>query len=161
MSVPGIAVEIVIDAPASFVWKDVEDVATHVDWMHDARAIRFLTDQRSGVGTRFECDTVVGPLKLTDVMEITEWTAPQTMGVHHQGIVGGAGVFNLRASGSSTVFSWVEDLSFPWYLGGPLGALAARPALKSVWTGNLRRLKSIVETHYGEERRTELGQQGS
>ena len=33
---PGIAVEIVIDAPASFVWSDVEDISSHTDWMRDA-----------------------------------------------------------------------------------------------------------------------------
>lgn len=147
-AVPGIAVEIVIDVPAAFVWQDVKDIASHVEWMQDAAEIRFLTDQRQGVGTRFECDTVVGPLKLTDVMEVTEWTEARTMGVHHQGIVGGTGVFTLRPSGSTTVFSWVEELEFPWYLGGNLGAFVARPVLKAIWKGNLRRLKQRIETKH-------------
>jgi len=147
--VPGIAVEIVIDAPASFVWQDVQNISSHVDWMQDAAQIRFITDQHQGVGTRFECDTVVGPIKLTDVMEITQWADGRTMGVHHQGIVGGTGVFTLRPSGSTTVFSWVEELEFPWYLGGPLGAIVARPVLKAIWKGNLRRLKGHIEGKYG------------
>ena len=149
---PGIAVEIVIDAPASFVWRDVEDITSHVDWMQDAEAIRFLTAQTAGVGTRFECDTVVGPFRLTDVMEITEWDDAQAMGVRHQGLVGGTGVFRLRASGSATVFSWVERLEFPWYFAGPLGAWVARPVLKAIWRGNLRRLKRRIEGAWLEER---------
>lgn len=149
---PGIAVEIVIDAPASFVWSDVEDITTHVDWMQDAAAIRFLSDTTRGIGTRFECDTVVGPFKLTDVMEITEWEDARRMGVRHQGIVGGTGVFSLTPSGSATVFSWVEELDFPWYFAGPVGASVARPVLKAIWRGNLRRLKKRIEAQWAEER---------
>jgi len=151
---PGIAVEIVIDAPASFVWSDVEDISSHTEWMKDAEAIRFLGEQRSGVGTRFECDTVVGPFKLTDVMEITEWSRPRAMGVRHDGLVGGNGTFTLEPSGSATIFSWVEALKFPWYLAGPLGAAVARPVLRAIWRGNLRRLKHRIESRWADERRT-------
>jgi len=150
--VPGIAVEVVIDAPAAFVWADLESIESHVDWMQDAESIRFLTDQQSGVGTRFECKTVVGPFKLTDIMEIVDWQAGSSMGVTHQGLVVGAGQFTLRASGASTVFSWVEELTFPWYFAGPLGAAAARPILKAIWKGNLRRLKDRIETKYAQHR---------
>lgn len=156
---PGIAVEVVIDAPVAFVWDDVQDIATHVDWMQDAEEIRFLTEQRRGVGTRFECETVVGPFRLTDVMEITNWKHAQAMGVHHQGIVAGTGEFQLRASGSNTVFSWVEKLSFPWYFAGPLGAMCARPVLKAIWRGNLRRLKARIETSYAKTRHPNWGTQ--
>src|SRR3546814_14870314 len=72
-------------APPDAVWRDLEDLATHSEWMADAVAIRFLTDQRSGVGTTFECDTKVGPIRLTDVMEITEWRPGKAMGVRHTG----------------------------------------------------------------------------
>lgn len=141
-----------IAAPASFVWADVQDISSHVEWMQDAAEIRFLTDRTHGAGTRFECDTVVGPLKLTDVMEITEWREAEAMGVHHQGIVGGTGEFRLRASGPNTVFSWVEQLEFPWYLGGPIGATLSRPVLRAIWKGNLRRLKHRIESHYAHQR---------
>jgi len=154
---PGIAVEVVIAAPVTFVWDDVQDISSHVDWMQDAAEIRFLGDRRRGVGTRFECDTVVGPLKLTDVMEITEWEHGRCMGVRHQGIVGGTGAFRLRASGSNTVFSWVEKLHFPWYFGGPIGALVARPVLRAIWRGNLRRLKRRIESAYVSRRHTGVG----
>lgn len=152
---PGIAVEIVIAAPVGFVWDDVQDISSHVDWMQDAAEIRFLTERTRGAGTRFECDTVVGPFKLTDVMEITDWHHGESMGVHHSGIVGGTGEFRLRASGSNTVFSWVERLEFPWYLGGPLGAAAARPVLRAIWRGNLRRLKARIEREYVSQRYSE------
>ena len=151
--VPGIAVEVVINAPSSFIWADVEDISSHVDWMQDAAEIRFLSESRRGLATRFECDTVVGPFKLVDTMEITTWTPGQSMGVHHQGLVTGTGEFKLRPSGSTTVFSWVEELSFPWYFAGPIGAAAARPVLTLLWKGNLRRLKARIETKYAAERR--------
>ena len=69
----------------------------HVDWMHDAVAIRFTGEQTRGVGTRFLCDTRVGPITLVDRMEITEWEPAAVMGVRHTGIVTGSGRFTLEA----------------------------------------------------------------
>lgn len=140
-------VEIIIDAPPDVVWAHVEDISTHVDWMQDAEEIRFLSAGRSGIGTRFECDTRVGPIKLTDVMEITEWEPGATMGVKHVGYVTGTGVFTLEAQGmSSTKFRWREQLEFPWFLGGPAGAIVGRPIMAAIWRGNLKRLKTHIES---------------
>ena len=69
-----IRVETEIAAPPSEVWADVRDVKSHVEWMHDAADITFTGEQVEGVGTTFDCLTVLGPLRLTDRMEITSWT---------------------------------------------------------------------------------------
>ena len=141
-----VVVSTVIDRSPTEVWSDVRNIASHVDWMLDAEAIRFVSDRTEGVGTRFECDTKVGPFALTDVMEITAWVDEQTMGVRHVGLVEGTGEFTLRSVGQDqTEFRWEEDLSFPWWMGGPLGALVARPVLRAIWKGNLKRLKARIE----------------
>lgn len=141
-----VQVEIIINRTPDHVWSCVEDISTHVNWMQDAAEIRFLTDAREGVGTKFECDTVVGPLKLTDVMEITEWEAGRSMGVRHVGYVTGTGVFTLDPYRTdSTRFRWNENLEFPWFLGGPVGAFVGRPVLAAIWRANLKRLKAICE----------------
>lgn len=135
----------VLDAPPERVWADLAHLAGHVDWMHDAVAIRFLTDRTSGVGTRFECDTKVGPFRMVDVMEITEWQPGRVMGVSHHGLVTGKGRFTLRkARGGRTRFTWSERLRFPWYLGGPITALAAKPVLRWIWKRNL---KGLAQRH--------------
>lgn len=142
-----VEVEILIDRPPEVVWNAVEDVASHVEWMQDAAEIRFLSDQRKGVGTSFECDTVVGPLKVTDVMEITEWETRRVMGVRHVGYVTGVGRFELIPSGDAhTIFRWTETLEFPWFFGGAIGARFGRPVLAAIWRANLKRLKQIVES---------------
>ena len=56
-----ITVSIELDAPPDRVWHVVEPIERHVDWMADAVAIRFDGPQTRGVGTRFVCDTKVGP----------------------------------------------------------------------------------------------------
>lgn len=144
---PGIRVSTVIDASPAEVWRAVEDIGTHVEWMEDAVAIRFLGARRHGVGTRFECDTKVGPFSLTDVMEITRWSPRRAMGVRHVGVVTGDGVFTLRrASGGRTRFTWKERLTFPWWMGGPFGAVFGGEVLRRVWKGNLRTLKRRIES---------------
>lgn len=130
-----------IAAPPAEVWAAIEDVGSHVEWMADAEAIRFETDRTSGAGTRFECDTKVGPFRLTDHMEITEWSPGEAMGVRHTGLVTGEGRFTLRAVDGGTEFAWREELRVPWWLGGGLGA----PVLRRIWQGNLARLKAKVE----------------
>lgn len=144
-----ISVSVELDAPPERVWEVVEPVENHVDWMADAVAIRFITDQTRGVGTRFECDTKVGPIRLTDHMEITEWDPGRAMGVRHTGIVTGSGVFTLEGIDLDrrTRFTWTEDLRFPWYLGGRLGELVgAKVVMGAIWRRNLKRLKAIVES---------------
>lgn len=136
------------DATPDAVWRAVEDVDTHIDWMADAETIRFLTEQTAGVGTRFECITKVGPVRLTDRMEITEWEPGRSLGVRHTGVVTGTGRFTIAPldAGRRTRFSWEEELTFPWWLGGRLGSAVGGPAvLQRIWRGNLRRLKPLVE----------------
>ena len=142
----GIEVSIIIDAPPTAVWASLQDIASHIDWMHDAEAIRFTSDATAGVGTTFDCDTKVGPLRLTDRMEITEWADAEAMGVRHVGVVTGTGRFTLRPVGTHhTEFTWNEHLTFPWWMAGPLGARVSSPVLTRIWRRNLRALAAIVE----------------
>jgi uncharacterized protein YndB with AHSA1/START domain len=144
--VPQIEVSTVIDAPPTEVWGRIADVRTHVDWMADARAIRLTSEVTEGVGTTFECDTVVAGIRLTDRMAVTEWAPAEAMGVRHDGLVTGEGRFTLLpVSGGRTRFTWREDLRFPWWMGGRLGGAAGAPALRRTWRGNLARLKALVE----------------
>lgn len=137
-----IRVATTLEAPPERVWAELEDIGSHVTWMADAVAIRFLSDQRQGQGTRFECDTRVGPITLTDVMEITEWAPGRAMGVDHLGVVGGTGRFTLTPAGAGrTRFQWEEQLRFPRWMGGRLGASLGRPALAWIWRRNLRSLQ--------------------
>lgn len=142
-----LTVSTVLDATPAEVWATVEDVGSHVDWMEDAVAIHFTSERTSGTGTTFDCETKVGPFRLTDRMEITEWSPRRAMGVRHVGLVTGSGVFKLqpKAKGRRTKFVWTETLRFPWWMGGPLGAVAATPVLRHVWRRNLRNLKAVVE----------------
>ena len=143
-----IAVSIEIDATPERVWQIVEPVERHVDWMHDAVAIRFQTEQHRGVGTAFLCDTKVGPIKLVDQMEITEWEPNVAMGVRHTGLVTGTGQFTLTPidMGRRTRFAWTEELRFPWWLGGKVGEIiGGNVVMKAIWRRNLRGLKTLVE----------------
>ena len=142
-----IRVAVEIDAPPAAVWKVVEPIERHVDWMVDAEAITFEGDQSRGVGTRFVCRTKIGPIALDDRMIVTEWEPERRMGVRHDGVVTGTGVFELEPIdlGRRTRFTWTEQLTFPWYLGGRLGELAGGElVLKLIWRRNLQALEELV-----------------
>ena len=135
-----------IGAPVDVVWRSIESIETHTEWMADAESITFRTDQHAGVGTEFDCLTRVGPLSTVDTMKVTEWEPGSVMGIEHRGLVTGTGRFTLQAVGVGlTEFCWTEELRFPARLGGPVGARVARPILQRVWRANLRRLRAWAE----------------
>jgi uncharacterized protein YndB with AHSA1/START domain len=144
-----IKVSTTVDAPPKQVWAAIEDISSHTRWMNDADSIVFTGDQTSGRGTTFDCATRVGPIALVDRMEITRWEPPRAMGVLHTGVVSGVGVFKLKGRGRGsrrTRFTWSERLRFPWWLGGPFGALLAKPVMHLIWRRNLRQLTDLVES---------------
>jgi carbon monoxide dehydrogenase subunit G len=114
--------------------------------MADARSIEFLSGSRSGPGTRMAVDTRFGPLRTRDVIEITGWEPERRIAVRHRGLFTGAGEFRLEDHDGGTRFTWTEEIRFPWWLGGRLGALAARPLFGWVWRRNLGRLRSRLSS---------------
>jgi len=137
----GVVVGIDLAAAPDVVWADVADLGSHVEWMADAERITFTTEARQGVGTAFDCLTKVGPIRLTDHMVCTEWDEGRTIGIRHVGLVTGEGRFTLTPEGAGTRFTWKEDLTFPWWALGPLGAaIAGKLVLGPIWKRNLRAL---------------------
>jgi hypothetical protein len=143
-------VGITIAAPPDDVWRTIEPIERHLDWMADAVSITFTSTMQRGVGTRFDCLTKIGPFRTTDRMAVTEWEPNRAMGIEHRGVVTGRGRFTLRGRPRRrTRFTWTEELTFPWWMGGTVGAFAAKPVLRAVWRRNLRRLKQLVEQPTG------------
>jgi hypothetical protein len=130
--------------PRRVVWPAIADLGSHAEWMRDARSIVFQGEQRRGVGTRMEVETVVGPLRTVDVMEVVGWDEGHFVEVEHRGLVKGRGVLSVSESGDQTRVSWAEELAFPWWLGGAVTAWLARPVLAAMWRGNLRRLEESL-----------------
>ena len=140
-----VVLSITIPAAPSVVWSELEQIEHLVDWMADAVAIDFETDQRRGIGTSFRCATKIGPLTTTDLMTITEWVDGSTMGVSHHGVVSGSGRFTLVGDDrGGTLVTWTEDLAFPWWMGGSLGARVAHPIFRWIWRRNLEQLRRRV-----------------
>jgi hypothetical protein len=141
--------EVVVAAPIDATWEALADLGSHVEWMADAESITFTSPQRAGMGTTFDCVTKVGPLHTVDKMVVTEWAEGGRIAVAHTGIVRGQGVFELVSGDvETTKMAWTEELRFPLYLGGVVGAFVAKPVLRRIWRGNLSRFKALVETSY-------------
>jgi len=141
-----ISLSIMIDAPPAAVWASVSDLASHTEWMQDAVAIRFVSDATTGAGVVMDCDTKIGPFRVTDRLVVTEWEEGRVIAIRHEGAVTGTGRFLLATAGPErTLFSWTEDLRFPWWMGGPAGAGAARPALIWTWRRSLAALRAHIQ----------------
>ena len=142
---PRVRVGTTVAASPRQVWAHIADVRAHGEWMRDAEAIRLIGGTANRVGATYEVDTRVGPIRLLDVVEVTEWDEAKAMGVRHVGVVRGTGRFTLEERDGGTRFVWDEELKFRWWMGGPLGALVGGLLLKQVWKRNLRTLKRRVE----------------
>jgi hypothetical protein len=141
-----ITVSIELPATPARVWEVVEPIEEHTQWMADAVAIRFVNEQCRGVGTKFLCDTKVGPIRLTDHMEITAWEPERLMGVTHTGVVTGTGQFTIEpaATAGHSNFTWSEELHFPWWLGGAVGeVIGGSLVMKTIWRRNLKKLRAL------------------
>lgn len=143
-----IYIDTYINSSPEIIWKSIQNIESHTDWMQDAEKIEFLTDFKEGTGTKFNCLTKVAFIKLNDKMEITEWETNKTMGVTHKGIVSGSGKFSLIPKNNGTMFSWQENLKYPWYMGGVVGETISKPILKRIWKKNLSNLKKKIETNF-------------
>ncbi len=143
------AVSMAIDAPMDRVWAEVIDFAAHTEWMEDAHAIRFGTDQREGPGTVLLIDTRIGPLRTADRFEITEIEPMILVAGRHTGLFRGEGRFELSSPRPGrTRLVWRERIRFPWLFGGPAAALVGRVVLRRVWTKNLAALKQRIESGF-------------
>ncbi len=134
-----IEVSVLIPAPIETVWEDLARIETHAEWMTDAVAIEFLTEERRGVGTRIRVPTKIGPLTTVDEMTFTAWEPPNRMAIVHEGKFTGIGELALRTTTGGTELTWREVVKFPAMFGGPLGERAAAPILRRVWRANLDR----------------------
>ena len=134
-----IRTEIEVDSPLDVVWADLADIASHVEWMVDAVAIDWTSPGEPGVGTTFDVDSRLGPIRLTDPLEITDWEPYSALAVRHGGAVTGTGRFTLEEiSEDRTRVIRDEDLRFPLWMGGVLGELVATPVLRALFRANLR-----------------------
>lgn len=139
-----ISIDVLIARPRHDVWEELRHIDRHVRWMSDALSIDFQTLQREGVGTTFDCVTKVGPLRTKDVMSVTRWDDEAVIGVTHHGLFTGHGEFLLTDEDGATRMTWHEDLIFPWWSAGPIGALLARPILRMIWRKNLSNLAHLL-----------------
>ena len=141
-----IETSIIINKPLDTVWQEVKVMENHVNWMEDAVKIDILSENNSGIDTKMNVLTKVGPIKLTDIITVTEWIEKESIGVIHEGIVTGEGIFYLKAlNESQTEFKWEETLKFPVYLGGAIGEFFGGYVLRYIWKKNLKNLKEIIE----------------
>ena len=134
-----IAVEFLIDEPLEAVWADLEDLASHDEWMTEAGSVEIVSDQDRGVGTVMRVPTHVGPLSTEDWIVVTSSEDRREIGVVHIGLVTGSGRFTLEPEGHGTRIIWDEEFTLPLVFGGPIGEVFAAPILKALWRGNLKR----------------------
>jgi len=139
-----IAVTRTMQVPHERVWAAIADLGSHTEWMKDAEQIVFVHDQRRGKGARMEVVTVVGPFRTLDVMEVVGWDEGRSIEVAHRGLITGRGTLAAEPAREGSLVSWREELTFPWWLGGPITAWLARPVLAAIWRGNLQRLEGVV-----------------
>src|SRR5262245_31978490 len=64
------------DGDRARLWDGLADLEAHREWMTDVRSLRFLTPQRTGVGTRYVIEVAVGPGRVRDHIEVTAWDRP-------------------------------------------------------------------------------------
>jgi hypothetical protein len=145
-----LTVPVDVAAPAEAVWHRVTDWARQGDWMLGTRVRPTSGGDGRRLGATLEAVTGVGPLGVTDRMEIVEWTPPRRCVVRHLGrVVRGEGVFEVLPLGvGRSRFRWSELLDLPLGRLGTLGWPLVRPAFRAGMAFSLRRMERQCEAVY-------------
>lgn len=162
MSRVELTVPVDVDAPADAVWRTITDWPGQGAWMLGTRvAVTTGGDGRS-LGAQLRAVTGVGPLGITDTMEIVEWEPPKRCVVRHTGrVVRGDGVFEVVPLGPRrSRFLWTEQLDLPLGVLGRLGWPVVKPIFRAGVVSSLRRMARLCESGQGESGQGESGQGG-
>jgi hypothetical protein len=139
-----------VAAPAAVVWHAVTDWAGQGEWMLGTRVRPTSGGDGRRLGATLEAFTGVGPIGVTDRMEIVEWTPPRRCVVRHLGrVVRGEGVFEVLPHGAERArFVWSELLDLPLGRLGTLGWPLVRPVFRAGMAYSLRRMERRCEAVY-------------
>ena len=130
------------DLDQARLWDAIADLEAHQEWMADVRALRFLTTQRSGAGTRYVIDVSIGPARVRDRIEVVTWDRPRELAIAHRiGPARGEGRFVLSDAGDRTRLEWRTRFDLPWWAGGTVAERLGAPATHRLLTRNLASLR--------------------
>lgn len=145
-----LTVPVDVQAPAEDLWRTVTDWPGQGEWMLGTRVeVRSSGDGRY-LGAALSAVTGIGPVGVTDTMEIVEWDPPRRCVVRHTGrVVRGEGVFEVVALGPErSRFLWSELLDLPLGAVGRAGWPLVRPAMRAGVEHSLRRMARLCEARY-------------
>ncbi|MGI5127601.1 SRPBCC family protein [Pseudonocardia sp. CA-107938] len=136
-----------VAAPAELVWDVVTDWPAQGEWMPATRVETTSDGDGRRLGATLSAVTGVGPLAVTDTMEITEWDPPRRCVVRHTGaVVRGDGIFEVVPLGAERArFVWSELLDLPFGILGRAGWPIVRPLMRAGVAYALRALARRCE----------------
>lgn len=132
-------VTVEVDAPPELVWRAAMDWTRQGEWMLGTQ-VRVTEGDGVSVGSALVAVTGVGPVGVSDSMEIVEWEPPRRCVVRHTGrMVRGLGIFEVAARDGRSVFSWSEELTLPFGVIGRLGWPLVGPVMRAGLDLSMRR----------------------
>lgn len=143
-----ITMSVDIAAPVETVWGVVTDWEAQGEWMLGT-SVRVTSGDGVSVGTELAAFTGVGPVGVTDTMQLVGWDPPHRATMRHTGrVVRGSGVFTvLEREGpdgrDDARFVMSEQLDLPL---GPVGALGW-PLVRPVFGLGLRHSLNTLARH--------------
>jgi len=145
-----LTVPVDVNVPAEAVWRKVTDWEGQGDWMLATRVEVTGAGDGRRAGATLTAVTGVGPLGVTDRMEIVEWDPPRRCVVRHLGrVVRGEGVFEVVPLDASRArLLWSELLDLPLGRLGRLGRLGwyvLAPVFRAGVAFSLRRMARQCE----------------
>lgn len=141
-----ISIDIPTQLSVERAWRTLTDWQAHGQWIPLTKMIILKQGAQPGLGDKFIGRTGIGPLAFDDVMTVTQFQAPGQRGfceVTKSGrLVKGSASFEVAATPSGTVVTWVEDIPLPaladrlfgWAL-KVVGAAVFRSALNKALRG--------------------------
>lgn len=146
-----LTVPVDVDAPAEAVWEKATDWPGQGEWILGTRVVVDGPGDGRHFGARLRAVTGVGPLSVTDTMEIVAWEPPRRCVVRHTGkVIRGDGVFEVVPLGPHRArLLWSELLDLPLGAVGVLGWRVVAPAVRFGLARSLRTMARQCAARHG------------
>jgi uncharacterized protein YndB with AHSA1/START domain len=137
-----------IAAPPVKIWPFLTESEKLLKWWNTVRKFEYLTEQHSGVGTRFYVEEkCAGPLMKLN-FEITEWVENEKIAFNMTsgtGVKGYGQRWILEPMASGSRFTFMEDVDLPFGIIGKFIGFVGKSRTTPFITEYLDRLKNLAE----------------
>ncbi|MDQ6650050.1 MAG: SRPBCC family protein [Actinomycetota bacterium] len=146
---PTASAGVVVDAPRQAVFAYVNEWSHATEYTHDLVKWLPLTEQKAGLGARFDAAMKMGPTTQQSTLEITRWEQDAAIGWEPRDGFSQRGLYEFADGAGGTAVTLTIEFDLPGGLAGRLLGKTIEPVARQNVAKTVEKLKRAVEEQVG------------